>query len=86
MKIVSVYADVDVDDIFNELDDKDLVEELQDRGYTCKKNPHDFEDALTKEEINSLITLVSLHDVGTHPLRWEWRRIRDKLMKMDYEK
>jgi hypothetical protein len=86
MSTVSVYVDVDVDDIFHELDDDDLVEELQQRGYTCKKDSYDFEDALTKEEINALLTLLAHHDVGKQPLRWEWQRIRDKLMKMDYEK
>lgn len=78
MSRVSVYVDIDVDD--------DIVEELQQRGYTCKKDPSYFEDALTKEEINSLLTLLAHHDVGTRPLHWEWQRIRDKLMAMDYEK
>ena len=86
MSTVSVYVDVDVDDIFHELDDDDLVEELQQRGYTCKKDPDDFEDSLTKEEINALLTLLAHHDVGTRPLHWEWQRIRDKLMAMDYTK
>lgn len=86
MSTVSVYVDVDVDDVLDELDDEELVEELESRGYTCKKDPSDFEDALTKEEINSILTLIAHHDVGTRPLHWEWQRIRDKLMVMDYEK
>lgn len=86
MNIVSVYVDVDVDDVFEELDDDDLVKELQSRGYTCEKDPSYSEDALTKEEINSILTLIAHHDVGTRPLHWEWQRIRDKLMAMDYEK
>lgn len=83
MNTVSVYVDVDVDDVFEELDDDDLVEELESRGYTCKKDPSYFEDALTKEEINLIIAHI---DIRERPLDWEWQRIRDKLMKMDYEK
>jgi hypothetical protein len=83
MNIVSVYVDVDVDDVFEKLDDDDLVEELQSRGFTCKKDPSYFEDALTKEEINLIIAHI---DIRERPLDWEWQRIRDKLMKMDYEK
>jgi hypothetical protein len=83
MSTVSVYVDVDVDDIFHELDDDDLVEELQQRGYTCKKDPDDFEDSLTKDELNLLLAHI---DIRERPLPWEWQRIRDKLMKMDYEK
>jgi hypothetical protein len=83
MSTVSIYVDVDVDDVFEKLDDDDLVEELQSRGFTCKKDPSYFEDALTKEEINLIIAHI---DIRERPLDWEWQRIRDKLMKMDYEK
>jgi hypothetical protein len=83
MSTVSVYVDVDVDDVLEELDDEELVEELESRGYTCKKDPIYFEDALTKEEIDLIIAHI---DIRERPLDWEWQRIRDKLMKMDYEK
>lgn len=83
MSRVSVYVDIDVDDVLTELDDDDIVEELQQRGYTCKKDPYDydFEDALTKEEIDLLIAHI---DIRVLPLSWEWKRIRDKLMALDY--
>lgn len=80
---VSVTAEVDIDDVINELDDEDLVEELQNRGYTCVKGNFDFEAALTKEEIDLLIAHI---DIRVLPLDWEWKRIRDKLMAMDYAK
>lgn len=80
---ISVTAEVDVDDVINELDDEDLVEELSERGYTCVKGNFDFEATLTKEEIDLLIAHI---DIRVLPLSWEWRRIRDKLMAMDYTK
>jgi sulfur transfer complex TusBCD TusB component (DsrH family) len=80
---ISVTAEVDVDDVIRELDDEDLVEELQNRGYTCVKGNFDFEAALTKEEIDLLIAHI---DIRALPLDWEWKRIRDKLMTMDYTK
>ena len=83
MSTVSIYVNVDVDDVFDELDDDDLVEELQQRGYTCKKDPSYFEDALTKEEINFLVASLDARD---QPLHWELKRLRDKLIAMDYEK
>lgn len=83
MNIASVYVDVDVDDILRELDDEDLVEELQSRGYHCSKSQFDKEDLFTKQEIYFLVASL---DAREQPLHWELKRIRDKLMKMDYEK
>ena len=83
MSTVSVCVDVDVDDIFHELDDEDLVEELKQRGYNCSKDTIETEDQLTKDELNLLLAHI---DIRERPLPWEWQRIRDKLMKMDYEK
>jgi hypothetical protein len=86
MSTIRVHAEVDLDDVLYELDDEDLIEELQNRGYNCSKDTIDPEVLLTKEEINALLTLIAHHDVGTRPLHWEWQRIRDKLMAMDYTK
>ena len=80
---VSVTAEVDVDDVIHELDDEDLVEELENRGYTCVKGQFDDETALTKEEIDLIIAHI---DIRERPLHWEWQRIRDKLMALDYTK
>lgn len=77
---ISVTAEVDVDDVIRELDDEDLVEELLERGYTCVKGDL---FALTKEEIDLLIAHI---DIRERPLHWEWQRIRDKLMALDYTK
>jgi hypothetical protein len=80
---ISVSAEVDIDDVMRELDTDDLVEELESRGYTCVKGAFYYDHALTKEEINLLIAHI---DIRVLPLSWEWKRIRDKLMGLDYTK
>jgi hypothetical protein len=80
---ISVSTEVVIDDVMREIDDDDLVEELSDRGYTCVKGQFDHEIALTKEEIDLLIAHI---DIRERPLHWEWQRIRDKLMALDYTK
>ena len=83
MSTIRVHAEVDLDDVFYELDDEDLVEELQNRGYNCSKDTIDPEVLLTKEEIDLLIAHI---DIRERPLDWAWQRVRDKLMVMDYTK
>jgi len=78
---ISVTAEVDIDDVIHELDDEDLVEELENRGYTSFKGNFNSEIALTKEEIDLLIAHIDIREL---PLDWEWKRIRDKLMALDY--
>ena len=80
---ISVAAEVDIDDVMREVEDEDLVEELEGRGYICIKNATHYGDPLTKEEIDLLIAHI---DIRVLPLSWEWTRIRDKLMAMDYTK
>lgn len=83
MSTINVNIDVDVDEVLSELDDDDLVEELQCRGYHCSKSLFDEEDLFTKEQLDLLIAHV---DIRERPIHWEWQRIRDKLMAMDYKK
>lgn len=80
---ISVSAEVDIDDVMREIDTEDLVEELEGRGYTCVKGAFYYDYALTKEEIDLLIAHI---DIRVLPLDWEWKRIRDKLMALDYTK
>lgn len=77
----TISIDVDVDDVLNGLDDDDLVEELHCRGYQCSKSLLNDKDWFTKEEIDLLIAHI---DIRERPLDWEWQRIRDKLIVMDY--
>jgi predicted molibdopterin-dependent oxidoreductase YjgC len=79
----SVSAEVYIDDVMREIDTEDLVEELEGRGYTCVKGAFYYDYALTKEEIDLLIAHI---DIRVLPLSWEWQRIRDKLMALDYTK
>ena len=83
MSTINVNVDLDVNDVLGELDDDDLVEELQSRGYQCSKSPFDEEDLFTKQEIDFLVASL---DAREQPLHWELKRIRDKLRAMDYKK
>ena len=83
MSTIRVHAEVDLDDVLYEVDDEDLIEEIQNRGYNCSKNIIDPEVLLTKEELDLIIAHI---DIRERPIHWEWQRIRDKLMKMDYTK
>lgn len=66
-KTVTVDVDIDLD----EWDDKELIEELEHRGYSVIKGvTEDFD----REDYDSLIEMID-----KLPYSWYTRRIRDKL-------
>lgn len=69
-KTVSVDVDVDID--LDEFDDRELVEEMNQRGYTCIKGT---EAGLDREDWQYLIEMLD-----KQPETWYSRRVRDKLM------
>ena len=73
-RTVTVDVDVYVDDVINEADDQELIDELENRGYTCVKDDGAFEvfdkyDWLKLQEI-----------VDQLPRNWETDRLRDKIL------
>ena len=69
-KTVTVDVDVDIYDVINEIDDQDLIDELNRRGYNVTK------DAEDREDLNLLIEIID-----QTPETIYTRRVRDKLMR-----
>ena len=69
-KTVSVDVDVDID--LDEFDDRELVEEMKLRGYSCVKGDV---SGMDREDWQYLIEMLD-----KQPETWYSRRVRDKLM------
>lgn len=72
-KTVTVDVDVYVDDVINEMDDQDLIDELNRRGYTVTKDVK--REALDREDWHFLLDMLDKQQAT-----WYTRRVRDKLM------
>jgi hypothetical protein len=70
---VSVYVDVDVNDVLDELDDQDFIDILNSRGYTVTKEP--AVEGFDREDWQFLLEMID-----KQPETWYSRRVRDKLM------
>jgi hypothetical protein len=68
----SVDVDVDVDIDLDQWDDEELIDEMNQRGYTCIK---DREAGMDREDWQFL-----LDQLDKNPETWYTRRVRDKLM------
>ena len=73
-KTVTVDVDVYVDDIIDDMDDQDLIDELNSRGYTVSKDPE--REAFDREDWRFLLDML---DKNTET--WYTRRVRDKLLE-----
>lgn len=72
----TVTVDVDVDFDLDEFEDSELIDEMNQRGYTCTK-----EEAveLEREDWQYLIEMLD-----KNAETWYTRRVRDKLMAARY--
>jgi len=75
---VSVYVDVDVNDVIDEMDDQDFIDILEGRGYTVTKGV-DVE-TFDREDWQFLLEMVD-----KTPLTWYTRRVRDKLLSARFD-
>ena len=73
-KTVTVDVDVYVDDVINEMDDQELIDELNSRGYTVTKDPE--RESFDREDWHFLLEMI---DKNTET--WYTRRVREKLME-----
>ena len=75
-KTVTVDVDVDVyvDDIINEMDDQELIDELNSRGYTVSKDPE--RETFEREDWQFLLEMLD-----TNPQTWYTLRVRNKLLE-----
>ena len=71
-KTVTVDVDIYVDDVINEMDDSELIDEMNQRGYTCIK---EAEAGLEREDWHFLLDMLDKQESN-----WYNRRVRDKLM------
>ena len=72
-KTVTVDVDVYVDDVINEMDDQELIDELNSRGYTVTKDSAVVE-AFEREDWEYLLEILD-----KQPETWYTRRVREKV-------
>ena len=71
-KTVTVDVDVYVDDVIDEMDDQELIDELNSRGYTVSK---DIErESFEREDWQFLLEMLD-----KIPETWYTRRVREKV-------
>lgn len=73
-KTVTVDVDVYVDDVINEMDDQELIDELNSRGYTVTKDPE--RESFEREDWHFLLDMLD-----KNAQTWYTRRVRDKLLE-----
>jgi len=69
---VSVYVDVDVNDVIDEMDDQDFIDILESRGYTVSKGPN--AEGFEREDWQFLLEMID-----KTPATWYSRRVREKV-------
>ena len=75
MRTVTVDVDVYIDDVLGDIDDDELVEELEDRGYYVAKEDHDPQ-VLDKYDWKRLEDILN-----ELPYNWENESLRKKIIE-----
>lgn len=73
-KTVTVDVDVYVDDVINEMDDQELIDELEGRGYNVTKN------VAEQEGFDQFDWQFILELIDRQRPDWELRRLREKVI------
>jgi hypothetical protein len=73
-KTVTLDVDVYVDDVINEMDDQELIDELNSRGYTVSKDVE--RESFEREDWQFLLEMLD-----NNPQTWYTRRVRDKVLE-----
>ena len=76
-KTVTVDVDVYVDDVIADMDDQDLIDELNSRGYTVTKDVE--RESFEREDWRFLLEMLDKQEAN-----WYNRRVRDKLLEACY--
>jgi len=71
-KTVTVDVDVYDDDVINEMDDHELIDELNSRGYTVSKDVE--RESFEREDWQFLLEMID-----KNPQTWYTRRVREKV-------
>jgi hypothetical protein len=75
---VSVYVDVDVNDVLDEMDDHDFIDILESRGYTVTKEPK--VEGFGREDWQFLLEMLD-----KNPQTWYTRRVREKVSEARFD-
>jgi hypothetical protein len=73
-RTVTVDVDVFVDDVIDELSDRDFIEILESRGYTVTKEP--VVEGFGREDWQFLLEMLDKTDET-----WYTRRVREKVLE-----
>ena len=73
-KTVTVDVDVYVDDVIDEMDDQELIDELNSRGYTVSKDVE--RESFEREDWQFLLEMLD-----KNPQTWYTLRVRNKLLE-----
>jgi len=76
-KTVTVDVDVYVDDVIDEMNDQELIDELNHRGYAVIKGAENL--GFDREDWQFLLEMID-----KTPETWYTRRVRDKLFSVRY--
>jgi hypothetical protein len=71
---VTVDADVYIDDVINEMDDQELIDELEGRGYNVTKNVAE-QEGFDRFDWQFILELIDRQRPD-----WELRRLREKVI------
>ena len=74
MRTVTVDVDVYVDDVIRDIDDDELIDELEERGYYIFKEEA-LEEVLDKDDWRKLEEIVT-----SLPYHWENEELRRKII------
>ena len=73
-RTVTVDVDVYVDDVIDEMDDQELIDELNSRGYTVSKDVE--RESFEREDWQFLLEMLD-----KTPETWYTRRVREKVLE-----
>ena len=71
-----VSVEIDIWDVIEDADDDDLIEELQDRGYTVSKPPIEELETLDRYELDYLLTQTKFLDIQGNNVYEKLRKLR----------
>lgn len=86
MTYISVNVDVDIDDIFDELDDYDLIEEIEKRAKKANVNTFDFIRYQPSKDECDILEGRMLREEVAHLLGLNKYASRDDIINMLLEK
>ena len=76
--MATISVDVYVDDVLDQIDNDDLIEELENRGFFVSEEEQDVSE-FDKEDWSVILSMFDKIEET-----WQTRRVRDKVLKVCY--